>query len=471
MQTQCPAGTASPKSKVGVCEPCEPGRYQSDVGATGCALCTRGSYCKTGAAVHTPCASGSYSNTAGLKSQEECKACPLGWACAAGATTPETCAAGRYGTTPGQASRECSGPCAEGHYCLEGSTSSMSSPCRNLRRKSSPHLPSPAPPPTNATPHDPCLAAAATGRFNRVLGGQSILACIECDASRFSVNGSAACELCATNYFRPQANSSAVECSTCNDIQGVTCALDTTTPTLKLDAGYWRHSAATTQTHRCKLSGNWTPCAGGVEVGVEGDAYCATGYRGPRCELCDGPAYTMHFDKQEAICHGCDDIAVRTAAVSAAVLFLPLAYVGIDTMAQRAKGSTACEMMLKGVHGAQAIWRAAGMRYKLKALVGFYQCLAAAPSVFDVEPPAGLEQYSEWIYLLELPSELENILVPGTCLGNYRTRILIGSLWPIGLVLLYAAGLIGWEVLQAGCRRIDQPARSFSTALHAGLQG
>jgi hypothetical protein len=34
------------------------------------------------------------------------------------------------------------------------------------------------------------------------------------------------------------------------------------------------------------------------------------------------------------------------------------------------------------------------MRYKIKALLGFYQCVAAVPSVYNVQPPLGLEEYT-----------------------------------------------------------------------------
>ena len=35
------------------------------------------------------------------------------------------------------------------------------------------------------------------------------------------------------------------------------------------------------------------------------------------------------------------------------------------------------------------------MRYKVKALVGFYQCIAAVPSVYNVQPPPGLEHLTQ----------------------------------------------------------------------------
>jgi hypothetical protein len=105
--------------------------------------------------------------------------------------------------------------------------------------------------------------------------------------------------------------------------------------------------------------------------------------------------------------------------------------------------------MLRGVARAKASWHAAGMRYKLKALVGFYQCIAAVPSIYNMVPPLGLEEYIRWIDLFELPSELESIFVPAMCLGDYRARIWLGSSWPIALLIAFAAGFIGWELLRS----------------------
>ena len=134
------------------------------------------------------------------------------------------------------------------------------------------------------------------------------------------------------------------------------------------------------------------------------------------------------------------------------------------------KSSTACGALLGGIRYTQAIWQTAGMRYKVKALVGFYQCMAAVPSAFDVVPPLGLEDYTRWIDLFELPSELENMFIPTACLGDYRTRLLIGSLWPVGLVLVFASGFVCWELLQACHTKPDRSPRGLLSAIHAGLQ-
>jgi hypothetical protein len=109
--------------------------------------------------------------------------------------------------------------------------------------------------------------------------------------------------VCAEHHYRPYANSTKSECVPCERVAGIVCSANTTVVTFNLTAGYWRHSTATAETQPCKSDGSWTPCKGGANAGADGDGYCAQGYRGPRCELCDGPAYTRYFDKLEARCH------------------------------------------------------------------------------------------------------------------------------------------------------------------------
>eukprot|EP00966_Prymnesium_polylepis_P116513 2692841-Prymnesium_polylepis.1 len=402
--TPCAAGTVSPGWGSNVCMQCEPGKYQGAAGQTACEPCASGVYCKAAATQPVPCPSGRFSNSSRLASAASCEVCPLGYACATGASYPQKCTAGRYGDQPEQQGIQCSGPCREGHFCPEGSTSSSANACPE-------------------------------GTYNRVLGGETVDACVTCQLGQSSQSGSAQCTLCAKGYFRQHAHLPASECSSCDAIRGVQCDGNATITTFNMTAGYWRHSTATAETHFCKSDGSWSPCQGGADAGAEGNGYCAEGYRGPRCELCDGPAYTRHFDKLKARCRGCGDMTARAAPTFVITMLLFLAaYFGIRTATHYSKGSNACPKLLRAVLGAQAIWRDAGMRYKGKLLVGLYQCLSAVPSAFNVMPPLGLEEYTRWIDLIEMPSELENIFVPTACIGDYRSRLLLGSLWPFGLV-------------------------------------
>eukprot|EP00966_Prymnesium_polylepis_P090310 2091362-Prymnesium_polylepis.2 len=281
-----------------------------------------------------------------------------------------------------------------------------------------------------------------------------------------------AAAVCAEGYFRHNGGSPATQCALCSAIPGVNCSLNATLDTLILTKGYWRHSTRTRETHRCKASGGWDPCHGGVDAGYEGDgckasansnmhpkpmsclsrgvqlfrlsapaaeiADCASGHRGPRCELCDGPAYSRYFDKLHARCHDCGKMAARGAVLMCAMLlFMLLAAMSVNpVIGRRCNSPNACIRLIRWVRYVRAIWHDAGMRYKVKALVGFYQCIAAVPSVYNVQPPLGLEHLTRWIHLLELPSEFKPIFfLPTACLGDYRTRIWVGSTWPLFVIL------------------------------------
>jgi hypothetical protein len=81
--------------------------------------------------------------------------------------------------------------------------------------------------------------------------------------------------------------------------------------------------------------------------------------------------------------------------------------------------SRAVKLLRKTLRRAQMIWKKAALHFKLKALVGLGQCVAAAPGVFNVDPPYGLEELTEWINLIELPADLTDLVVPATCFGSY----------------------------------------------------
>eukprot|EP00966_Prymnesium_polylepis_P062156 1442362-Prymnesium_polylepis.1 len=294
--------------------------------------------------------------------------------------------------------------------------------------------------------------------------------CKRCSVGHDSLDGSAACAFCASGYYRPRADSPVAECRACDALDGVSCGRNSTIATLSLAQGYWRHSTATIQTHRCRADGAWSPCRGGLGAGNDGDGYCEDGYRGPRCELCDGPAYSRHFDKLSASCNDCGDVSARSTVVACTVFVLLLAGVGLIATIHSLEGSARCGALVRWISGALAVWRAAGMRYKVKALVGFYQCISAVPSVFNVVAPVGLEQYTRWIDLLELPSELESIFVASACLGEYHERVLLSSSWPILFILVFAAGFIGWELLQAHRPASSAASLGVQSAVMAGLQ-
>ena len=313
--------------------------------------------------------------------------------------------------------------------------------------------------------------SAAEGTYNPTPGGTSVQVCSKCEPGHASASGAARCTICAADYYRPTSASSVDECTRCSAIRGVGCATDTTIETLNLTSGYWRHSNATTQTHLCKSDGSWTPCVGGNDAGAHGDGYCAPGYRGLRCELCTGPAYSKHFDTLKVRCEECGEVAARTAAIFSTLLLVLLVGFGASTALRRVEGSEVCNALRKWAFSTHAAWETAGMRFKVKVFVGLCQCIAAVPSVYNVTPPEGLEEYSRWIDLFELPSEIERIFIPTACVGNYRTRIWLGSCWPGGLILLLALGFVSWELLLNRYARVDERgSQRICAAIQAGLR-
>ena len=292
--------------------------------------------------------------------------------------------------------------------------------------------------------------------------------CSPCREGRDSLTGSAECDKCAAGYYRPSADSSASECRSCGAIWGVSCGFDATIAAVNLTVGAWRHSNLTLETWTCKSMGGWTPCRGGVNAGHEGNGYCADGHVGPRCELCDGEEHTRYFDKLDARCHDCGDV---TAVIGCSTFLVLLMTYGGSTITRRLTTTTSsvCRIVLRWLGVVKAAWETAGMRYKLKTFIGYYQCIAAVPSVFKMVPPLGLEAFTRWINLVELPSEMESVVVASACLGDYRTRVWLGSVWPIAVIFVFAVGFILWECLLCCLNRNGVPPTPLAV-LRGGLQ-
>eukprot|EP00966_Prymnesium_polylepis_P229102 5301713-Prymnesium_polylepis.4 len=138
-------------------------------------------------------------------------------------------------------------------------------------------------------------------------------------------------------------------------------------------------------------------------------------------------------------------------------------------MLQRDGCSNRCKWPVQKIRTVIKIYRRAGMRYKVKVLVGLYQCISAVPSVFDVTIPPGLETYADLVHVLEWPSSIGmDVFVSADCLGSYQWRLLAGSCWPLVLLATIAAMRVGWELLKVHVK--IREALRCRKAVYAGIQ-
>ncbi|KAM8904697.1 uncharacterized protein AB9W97_008232 isoform 6-T6 [Spinachia spinachia] len=201
----CPEGTYSSRSLLSdaaECSPCGGGQYCSTVGlsqASGSCkeryycregaksptpadgptggLCPAGSYCPIGSSSPFPCPPGTFSNSTGLSTPEQCVSCPPGFYCL-----------GSNNTSP-------SGPCFPGFYCTGGSAS----PTQNEAVEGFYTLEGAARP-----------QACPLGTFQPRQGAQS---CVECQGGRLcNQTGLSRPTQCPTGHYCPPGSSVARPC-------------------------------------------------------------------------------------------------------------------------------------------------------------------------------------------------------------------------------------------------------------------
>eukprot|EP00966_Prymnesium_polylepis_P072987 1694842-Prymnesium_polylepis.2 len=107
------------------------------------------------------------------------------------------------------------------------------------------------------------------------------------------------------------------------------------------------------------------------------------GYVGPRCEVCNVTDHSEWFDTVEARCLGCGNISATVASLffscvflSAVVPVIVVKYCRTCTSSSKQRSRMRMKA-LRVIHLGQKYRKR--MRFKVKVLVGLYQCIAAAP--------------------------------------------------------------------------------------------
>ena len=130
-QFPCPAATFLSNASaedLASCTPCISGHYCPQSGVASPIVCPKGFYCVTGSHMPQLCPPGTYGNSTGLRSSEECLPCPGGYYCAGFGLPAPTglCDAGFFcrsrATIPAPTDGITGDICPRGGYCPEGST-------------------------------------------------------------------------------------------------------------------------------------------------------------------------------------------------------------------------------------------------------------------------------------------------------------------------------------------------------------
>jgi hypothetical protein len=124
----------------------------------------------------------------------------------------------------------------------------------------------------------------------------------------------------------------------------------------------------------------------------------------------------------DAECHDCNQVVTTAVTTASVLLGILLASAGLVVIAKM-RAQDALRRVEKVLRAARKYWLRAGIRFKIKTLVGIWQCFGAIPSVYDVQPPPGAEKYDSWLYVVELPSLGVDLGIPGTCIGSCKASL------------------------------------------------
>ena len=317
--TSCPSGKylrTDGATSESDCIACEQGYASSETGATVCSLCLAGTYATD---YQTGCAEAATSS---------------------GATDCEPCAAGKYSDIRGAVSTDCE-DCDAGYGSDEGASSCFACPAGTYEKNNKCH-------------------GCTSGKFTASKGS---ITCTSCETGYTSDRNATACFLCDVGYYDAEVTtacndtyrnsmfSSSIEddgllsqntdeaasgydctsCQVCEADTKYTCPnVGTTIKDIDIQPGYYRALDMSTNTyvkwrnewldwsdgdivaehiHECTLDGN---CVGGTDA----ENYCATGYRGKLCGVCDTNYY---YSSSDFACLSCDDASEGTGTT---VLYL-----------------------------------------------------------------------------------------------------------------------------------------------------
>ena len=231
------------------------------------------------------------------------------------------------------------------------------------------------------------------------------------------------------------------------------CPVNTSLESLGIPAGFWRASPFTAVLTECggfggSANAGKTRCAGSepvagasrrrrmVEAGS--DAYCASGFKGPECQLCSAENHYL-VDGDE--CKECTPRGAAAGRIAGLVLGLCVAC-GLVAWAYNMpwRKERLIGPVLRFADRSVKYYVGVGMTAKLKILFGFYQICTVLSSTYSARLP---DKYTGWTDTLAnvISIDWSGFFMPEQCLG-YALRLLAIALSPVALIaLLMIAGI------------------------------
>ena len=168
---------------------------------------------------------------------------------------------------------------------------------------------------------------------------------INCPGDTFSVAGSSACDRCIRSFYLSTIDGT---CRKCPD--GTLCNIDgnSTEEKLTLHSGYWRISAESEVVLKCPLR---DACTGGVIFENSGDSYCAQGYTGPLCAVCD---IGYFYETSTLACLNCAGRSSPEGIMSALVCGFVVILLGCLCIFKRSRFFQAMEFSLQASIGSES---------------------------------------------------------------------------------------------------------------------
>ena len=224
--------------------------------------------------------------------------------------------------------------------------------------------------------------------------GQGAAECRRCELGQSSPVGSDRCNICAADFYRPNAYSPTSLCTSCDGLQGVSCRVNATTETLEINEGYYRFSPSTPRTYKCDVQNNRTACLS--------NSVCRAGHGGPLCKVCLEEKEYYH----EASCEDCPQAGSGFAAVVATVATALLFGVALKRiLASRSKVCAwLADPLRRWVRQVSTFCELVGVVTKLKLAMNFMQVVATLHITHSLNLP---DTWFRWV----LPRNLNPALL------------------------------------------------------------